>query len=37
MEKKKFTIDCYAFFGNVDWSIENVYEYMANDLCCGAV
>lgn len=30
MEEKKFTIDCWAFFGKVDWSIESVYEYITS-------
>lgn len=30
MENSKFTIDCWAFFGRVDWSIRSVYEYIAS-------
>ena len=30
MENSKFTIDCWAFFGRVDWSIESVHEYIAS-------
>lgn len=30
MNEKEFTIDCWAFFGNVNWSIENVYEYITS-------
>ena len=30
MSEKKFTVDCWAFFGTVDWSIESVHEYIAS-------
>ncbi|MBR5805793.1 MAG: hypothetical protein IKY30_03345 [Oscillospiraceae bacterium] len=30
MNEKEFTIDCWAFFGNVNWSIESVYEYITS-------
>ena len=30
MEEKKFTIDCWAFFGKVDWSIESSEDKKIN-------
>lgn len=30
METVNYTIDCWAFFGKVDWDIESVYNYIAS-------
>lgn len=30
MANNNFTIDCWAFFGNVDWNIERVYEFITS-------